>query len=160
MDVLGQPNGLPGSPIRDSEIIRIVRMVFETFLGIPPEQERPFPSCFRSEPLVGCVQITGAWRGTVILEASESLAREFASAIFQVGPDKVDQEQIESSICELTNMVGGTLKSLLPEPCRLSIPAATFGTAETVSAPGSRLHNRVKILCAGETIMVSVLERY
>lgn len=74
------------------------------------------------EPLIGRVRITGAWRGSVELECDPELARAAAASMFGLAGSEASDEQVADALGELTNMTGGSFKSLLPEPCFLSLP--------------------------------------
>ncbi len=76
--------------------------------------------------LVGCVHITGAWRGTVTLAIPQQLARKIADRI-HADPANEDPELLAEMVGELTNMLGGNLKALLPPPCYLSSSAVAVG---------------------------------
>lgn len=76
--------------------------------------------------LVGCVHITGAWRGTITLAVPPQLARKIAERIHPDGGE-MHPEILGELVGELTNMLGGNLKALLPPPCYLSSPAVAVG---------------------------------
>jgi two-component system, chemotaxis family, sensor kinase CheA len=56
----------------------------------------------------------------------------------------------------LTNMIGGNLKSLLPGPSRLSMPAVTVGAPTAHPAPGAVLVNTVSLACEGLPLTVGI----
>jgi chemotaxis protein CheX len=53
-------------------------------------------------------------------------------------------------------MVGGNLKSLLPGPSRLSMPAVTVGASSTGGVPGAVLVNSVSLACEGLPLTVGI----
>lgn len=77
--------------------------------------------------LVGCVHITGAWRGTVTLAIPPQLARRIADRVHPEPAADAAPEPLAELVGELTNMLGGNLKALLPPPCYLSSPAVAVG---------------------------------
>ena len=77
--------------------------------------------------LTGCVQITGAWRGAVLVNCYVSLARKFASSMFGMSEHEVTPQDINDALGELTNMIGGSFKSFLPESSTLSLPVVIEG---------------------------------
>ena len=70
-----------------------------------------------------CVRISGAWAGDVPLQCPHPLARLIAAEIFQVDADKAGDDEILDALSELIHIVGGNLKSLLPQPVTLSLPS-------------------------------------
>jgi len=108
--------------------------------------------------LAGCIQITGAWEGTVTIDFPMSLAKQVASIMFSLSDDEVDNSLIQDALGELTNMTGGNIKSLLPEPCYLSLPAVAF-TESKMRVPGSEMVTNVMFKCSGENFRVSLLKK-
>jgi chemotaxis protein CheX len=107
----------------------------------------------------GCVQITGAWEGAVTVHCSAELAKVLTAAMFVVDPDDTTQDEVTDALGELANMVGGNVKALLPEPCRISLPAVADGMDYRLSVPGARPVTAVTWTCGGEPLMVRLLER-
>jgi len=108
--------------------------------------------------LAGCVHITGAWEGTVTIDFPMSLAKQVASIMFNLSGENVEDELIQDALGELTNMTGGNIKSLLPEPCYLSLPAVAF-TDSKMRIPGSERVTNVTFKCSGENFRVSLLKK-
>ena len=108
--------------------------------------------------LAGCVQITGAWNGTVTMHYPMALAKQVAAIMFDLHGEPVENELIQDALGELTNMTGGNIKSLLPEPCFLSLPAVAV-TKSAMRIPGSELVSKVTFQCNGENFQVSLLKK-
>jgi len=108
--------------------------------------------------LAGCIQITGAWEGAVTIDFPMSLAKQVASIMFSLDGNDVESELIQDALGELTNMTGGNIKSLLPEPCYLSLPAVAF-TDSNLRVPGSEMVTNVTFKCSGENFRVSLLKK-
>ena len=45
--------------------------------------------------------------------------------MFALEPQNAADDDLRDTLQELTNMLGGTVKSALPEPCELSLPQLT-----------------------------------
>jgi hypothetical protein len=60
---------------------------------------------------------------------------------------------------ELTNITGGNLKALLPEPCYLSLPAVADGSDYGLWILDSRLRTQLTFNCHDHPFQVTVLER-
>lgn len=68
------------------------------------------------------IDISGAWQGSVHVKASQKFLRLAASRVFLKDIDEVDRQDCIDTITEMTNMLGGTVKCMLPEPCNLGLP--------------------------------------
>jgi chemotaxis protein CheX len=140
----------------DEEILGITRDVWESFTGraidVADGQARPGGG----DVTVGCVTVSGAWQGSVLLACPARLARMAASAMFDRPADALDDQEVADALGELTNMVGGNIKSLIPGPSRLSMPAVTAGGSLTVRVPGAALLGTVSLACDGLPLTVSV----
>jgi len=69
----------------------------------------------------GSVAIDGGWEGTVVVEAQAASLRALAARMFE--ESEVDEEEMDDTLAEVTNMVGGNIKCLLETESRLSLPA-------------------------------------
>lgn len=74
-----------------------------------------------------CVQITGTWMGLVTINCPEPLAHKIAEIMFQMAPGTAGQEELQDALGEITNMIGGNIKALMPPPCNLSLPIVAVG---------------------------------
>jgi len=108
--------------------------------------------------LAGCVHISGEWDGAVSLDCPAELAQKVASIMFKMTDEEVTPDLVQDALGELTNMTGGNIKSLLPEPCYLSLPAVTM-TQHGLRIPGSELVTSVTFQCWGYKFKVSVLKK-
>ncbi|HEX3762209.1 MAG TPA: chemotaxis protein CheX [Kofleriaceae bacterium] len=98
-------------------IAGIVRSVCETMLGLEAELAAPGDP---PDGPAGCVQFAGAWTGGVLLRCDAALARTCAAIL--LADDHCDDAAVCDALGELTNMVAGNLKAVLPAPSRLSLP--------------------------------------
>lgn len=143
----------------EPEICTYTQSIWESILGL---QTVPVDTHFKTNEkdatLAGCVHIMGAWEGTVALQCPTSLARKAAAIMFGVKEDDASMEQILDALGELTNMTGGNIKSNLPEPCYLSLPAVAV-TDYTMHIPGTELVTVVNFECQGKNFAVALLKR-
>jgi chemotaxis protein CheX len=109
--------------------------------------------------VTGSVHVTGASDCLVSLQTSDRGARAFAAAMFGSSPDAVADDEVVDAVGELTNMVGGNIKSLLPEPSRLSLPAVAQGHSQQLRVPGAEVLNEVALTSAGERVLITVWSR-
>ena len=87
-----------------------------------------------------------------------SLAKQVASIMFDLHGELVENELIQDALGELTNMTGGNIKSLLPEPCFISLPAVAV-TDSAMRIPGSELVTKITFNCNGKNFQVSLLKK-
>lgn len=106
--------------------------VFATMLSIrldvlPPEEE----VTFEGEKVVGSVNFVGKMNGVVHIHVTDVFAKQMTASMLGIKPEQVRSvANIDDAIGELTNMLGGNLKSRLADhgfPCVLSIPSVTRG---------------------------------
>lgn len=132
-------------------LIEVTQAVCECLLG---DFAEPRPAATHDTPpdgeLVAWVSISGAWSGDVRIRLSPALATRLAREILQIEPSSTDDVGVRDVAGEVANMIGGNLKALLPEPCRLSLPKVARSTP---SADGELSQ---AFALGGETLEVSV----
>jgi chemotaxis protein CheX len=80
------------------------------------------PAQKHADDVTASVSVTGAWRGHVLVSCSEIASKNAAAALLGIEVDDVTDEDVADALGELANIIGGNVKSLLPEPCALSLP--------------------------------------
>ena len=105
---------------------------FDTMLSMPMQEvdtsklEAP-----TNERIVGSVSFAGEATGVVCIVVSTEFAKMITSTMLGMDPKEVeDGESVNDVIGEVSNMVGGNIKSNLCDagfPCVLSIPSITRG---------------------------------
>lgn len=109
--------------------------------------------------MVGCVQITGTWCGAVLVQCSPEFAAKAARIIFaSEGTGGEDDER--DALGELTNMIAGNLKALLPSPSFLALPTVSEGIDHVLEVLGSRMVDKYELSVAGEQLTVVVVMRH
>lgn len=104
----------------------------------------------------GSITISGTWEGSVLLELSLGMDRLLAATMFQLEPEVLVEDEISDAVGELTNMIGGSVKSLLPEPSRLSLPTVVTGRNLSLRMPGSVMVDELVGQCQGLPLRISV----
>lgn len=137
-------------------IISLTEQVWESIIGLPLLPEAPAPA--GSDLAVqSCVQITGGWEGTVVVRATRELARTITETMFGMDAGEAAQEDIDDAVGEVANMIGGNVKSLVPGPSQLSLPAVVVG--EPMVFPKSEECAFATFLVLDQPFQVSVLRR-
>jgi len=76
----------------------------------------------RTNDMVASIEISGAWHGVVCLSTSMRFVDSVAAVMFDTNSVVVTEDDRFDALCELTNILGGSIKSLLPENCDLALP--------------------------------------
>lgn len=132
--------------------------IWEQTLGVPlaPCDD---PSRGPAPMIQGQVQVTGQWKGTLVLQCSLPAARRAAAVMFDRNGDELTQDEIHDTVGELANMIGGTVKSMVAtDGCFLSLPTVIEGSDFSVTTLGSRIVARQAFRDGSEPIVVTVLE--
>jgi chemotaxis protein CheX len=137
------------------DIAQVVDDIAQAFLGTPAT--RSAGTAPHAVDVVAAVHISGAFRGSVICSTSTAFAVFAASRMLAVEPGHVDDEALVDALGEVANMVGGSVKALLPEPSTLSLPLVAVGDSRLVSVPGAGTVTTVDLRCADEPLRISVL---
>lgn len=88
--------------------------------------------------LTGMIGFAGNLQGTVVIHLPVPVAIAITNAFLELDLDEVNDE-VKDAIGELTNMVAGGIKYLLPEQgqdVQLSIPSVVSGRGYTCEATG------------------------
>lgn len=139
----------------DEEIDLLMRTVLNTMLDADPvltgHDAAPPPG---SRTLTAVVHITGAVDGAVVLHVTDAFARRVAGRMFNLDPAQATLTDEQDALGELCNVVGGNFKSLLPEPCRLSLPTVIEGADYSFKIHGSLRTAQYGIDVAGQPMLL------
>ena len=144
-------------PLSRKEVYRVGRSVCETMLGLPagsPAGEAPPPP---TPPFAACTHIGGVWTGVVAIDCPDAVARRAAGLMFSKAPADVTGEDVQDTVLEIANVVGGHVKALLPEACRLSVPSMVAGDA-VARFCNTHIVTCVSVPVDGHTFTVTVLQ--
>lgn len=114
---------------------QIVQNVFQTMLETdtwPAEDSSARPG----HPVVGAVYFAGSWKGAVLLECERQQTFILTAKLMSIeAPHEVDDD-VRDAMGEVTNMIAGNLKSLLPSGTALSMPSVVEGSDFTLRVIG------------------------
>jgi len=142
----------------NNQIAELTERVWNSFLGLDLSRSDEFGESGATF-VTGCVQISGEWNGAVTLHCSEALARQATCIMFEIGEEEATFEEMQDAVGELTNMIGGNFKVLLPQPTQMSLPAVVEGSDYSLIVPGTHLQGTVAFKSTGHAMKVSVLEK-
>lgn len=96
------------------------------------------------ERIVGSVGFAGKAVGSVSIQVKEAFARSITAAMLGMEEDEIEgDEEVHDVIGELSNMIGGDLKSRLCDgglDCELSIPSIITGSDFKTEIKGWERH--------------------
>lgn len=131
------------------EIGQFVTDIWSTFLSTKASPtDKPFKPKGNGNTLAGCVQITGEWQGSVTLYASKEIGNKIAATMYSLGETEVEDKQIQDVVGEITNVLAGNIKSILPAPCSISLPCVAV-TDFNLHHPGSKMLTAINFECEG-----------
>ncbi|MBM7516398.1 chemotaxis protein CheX [Nocardioides nitrophenolicus] len=115
----------------------------------------PAGSPFDAAAWSAATTISGGWQGVVTVELDESVARRLTTRMLALPEaEEASDSDIADAVGELVNMVGGNVKSLMPGPSALSLPAVAAGRAAFAS--DAALACRLDLAWQGDPVRVSV----
>ena len=120
--------------------------VFDTMLSMELTEQgnQEFTETSR---IVGSVSLAGSISGTVNIHVSDTFAAQITANMLGMELAEVDSdEEVHDVIGELSNMIGGDLKSHLCDAgftCELSIPSITSGKDFSIESKGWAVNENV-----------------
>ena len=143
--------------LHDADIEDITQSIWTTLFEVPIE--RGGDAAIAAESTVtSIVHIEGAWHGAVVLRCPLPLAVTLTSVMFQ-STSEPGFDEVRDALGELTNMLAGNLKALLPEPSTLSLPAVALGSDYEFGVTGTTLITTVPFTCVGQPLVVLLVQR-
>ena len=140
------------------QIRSIVRDVWSTQLGLTIDDLAERPTFDHTKTLTAAIHITGDFRGCVRLECSRALILRAASIMFgRPEADLVRDDEIDV-IGELTNVVTGNIKALVPGDNSLSLPTIIDGSDYEVHTLDVKTSDDYWFALDGEAMIVTVVE--
>lgn len=134
--------------------------VFDTMLSMAlvEAQTNAFAETSR---IVGSVSLAGSVSGTVNIHVGNTFACRITANMLGMELDEIDSdEEIHDVIGELSNMIGGDLKSRLCDAgfeCQLSIPSITSGKDFKIESKGWAVN---EIVCFQYEDHVALIEAF
>jgi chemotaxis protein CheX len=142
--------------VSDEDLFTLAETVWSSILGLELTAGLSVDGKVGDTTMTACVQITGDWEGAVTVACSSRLATRFASAMFALDADDLDDEEIRDALGEIANMTGGNVKGLAPGTNTLALPSVTAGDQGSMSIVGTRILNSVVGMCEGEPVLIRV----
>ena len=136
-----------------------VTSAFLAFEPIEPAQLEVGQLTNRPDIMTGCVMMGGAFDGAVRVRGNGALARHVAESIFGDADGPLSEVDVRDAWAELTNIVGGNIKSLFStlhgSICRLTLPVVAEGA---ITIPGSTLLYEIACHCGSQRLEIAVFK--
>lgn len=145
----------------ESEIVEFVECIWETSLQLPIAKVELAALEEKSgvRQVIGIIPIDGEFSGGVVVQVEESLAIELACAMLAMPMDALESDDIQDALGEISNMVAGNVKAILPGPSRLALPMLVRGLDCSVAMPEAEVVSDVAFECQGASVRVHLLKR-
>jgi CheY-specific phosphatase CheX len=122
-------------------MIQVAESVFETMLSRSIKVIES-PGAGPASPVTAAIYYAGRWQGALLLECSEQQAREWSARL--MGVPEPTPTDARDGLGELTNVLAGNLKPLLPPGVGISIPSIVEGTDYSLRVCGGNFVERVE----------------
>jgi CheY-specific phosphatase CheX len=135
--------------------------VFDMMLAMEAEFiDLDFQTPAGESRIVGTVSFAGKVMGNINIQVNDAFARVMTAAILDMELDELEgEEEIYDVIGEVSNMIGGGLKSRLCDAgcfCELSIPSITSGNNYKIESKNWVRHESLTFCCGPHTGRVEV----
>lgn len=142
----------------ENEIQQYNKLVWSTLLGFDIKPESGTFDFSSEDTVTGSVQVTGKWNGVISLYLPSSLVNDITETLFSLESGGASPETKKDAIGELINMVGGNIKSMLPQPSALSTPIFAM-EGQSQQFPFTKKVTQCKFACNGSSFALSLYEQ-
>lgn len=144
--------------ISDEQLAELVESTFTAMLALPVSRDAAASEQRDRARIAASIHITGTFNGTVLFSCTERFGRRAASILLGVDPAEVTLSDGHDTVAELTNILGGGIKSILPGPSTLSLPSITHGSHFNVHVPGTVSVGQIQLDCEADDLQLHVLQ--
>lgn len=142
-------------------IVESMTEIFETMLSLSVElADVAAPDISEKNRMVSAVNFTGGVNGALNIQVKTDFAVTMAASMQGIDIEEIkSDEEIKDLIAEISNILGGNLKSALNDagyPCGISTPAITYGTDFSIESLNLQKFKRFLFKCQQDMITVEV----
>ena len=135
--------------------------VFDTMLSLEAKISETGAETLDGNRFMGMVKFAGEMVGIVAIQVSYDFARLMTASMQGIEPEKVGgDEEIKDLLAELSNIVGGKLKSTYTDIglyCELTTPSITTGSDFTMQSLNMDKYEKLVFLSKEHLIIVEVV---
>jgi hypothetical protein len=146
--------------VNERSVIKANSQFWEQMLAMTLEPvPSPAPFHAQSGHLLGSVALSGVWTGQVEVRLEQKLAYHSTGAMLLQAAESVSEADVLDATREIANMIAGSLKSCLPQPCEMSVPEAAAQIAEYDRQPDTKDDLTVVFRHAAGDMMIRLSEQ-
>lgn len=137
------------------EYLQVIDSVFGTMLDVAIEGcDRPMA---RADLATAVVYFAGSWPGAMLLQCDVQAACTITGRLMRFDPPPNMDDDVRDSLAEISNMIAGNLKAVLPHGATVSIPAIFEGSNFQAPFP-TKTEIHADFTCCGHSFSASLLE--
>ncbi len=145
--------------VDDRQIFNASRELWTSHLGLSVQLDETADDSQQEEKIwSSCIKISGSWRGAILLECPESIARHAAAMLFAADSDDMDEDDIEAAVKELADLFGKKMRPHFPEATKLSRPSIVEERGQCKAIVGMRGLSELKMSCEGRPVRIALYQ--
>ena len=127
-------DSLMPSHLDEQSLVRANAQFWEQMLGMQMDTV-PFAEdlCVDIGHILVSVDILGMWKGRIEVRMARNLADMATAAMLMQPVEAVVEADTLDATREIVNMIGGLLKSALPQPCSMTVPESAIAAERLCS---------------------------
>jgi flagellar motor switch protein FliN/FliY len=144
-----------------SHVVESIVETFDTMVSMEIEvSDSEPPDTTGASRMVAAVNFAGHVIGLINIQVTSELSRQMMANMLEIEPEEVeDDAEIKDMLAEITNIVGGNLKSALNDAghtCVISTPSLTYGADFSIKSLSMERFERFVFSYRQEFIIVEV----
>lgn len=141
-----------------SELCEVTERIWKLLFNMPIATANSLEGQDRPGELVrASIEISGSWNGRIQLLTNKSLAGIIAEKLFLgLAAEELGQELVNDAFREIANITGGSLKSSLPDHCKLGLPKIDYCSPNSIVPEGQEPILQLNYLTVGQPYSIAV----
>jgi chemotaxis protein CheX len=144
--------------ITEEQVRKAVHNIWSTQLALEVQDANLRSDTLEGPTITAAVHIHGDFLGGVRLRSSRALIRRAAAVMFACDEDQLTEDDQRDVVGELTNVIAGNLKALVPGHSSISLPTIIEGTDYSVWSLDVRSSQDVGFTLDDLPMVVTVVE--
>jgi chemotaxis protein CheX len=141
----------------EAEINQTVGDLFRTMLNtdVTPTSDSVPPG---QDMVTAMMAFAGAWKGNLVLACHRTQALRFAQRFLQCDDLDESSDDVSSSLAELSNIIAGNLKAVMPSGVNIGTPSVIEGQNYAVRICGGKVINHTVFTTDAGPFSVRLIE--
>ena len=144
--------------LAQDQVRSVVLTVWSTQLGLEIRNVEEAFGAGKVETLTAVIHVSGDFHGGIRVECGRGLIRRAASIMFSMPAEDLTLDDERDVIGELTNVIAGNVKALLPGTNSISLPTIVDGRDYRVTNVDVKTSDEAHFALDGEPMAVTVFE--